>query len=334
MSKSKTLVMCYEAGPLVGMGHASRCTAISQAWEKKGGQAYSVITSPLSKEYQAGVDEGFFDRLIEVSLQADWVVVDGYAFSDEYMGFLGKGRAKIARVIDDPTASGLEYADVVISPTSALPSPIAPGKPGRRWLCGMDYAPIRKEIRDHRPAVCLAEKATRPIAQRIVVAMGASDSDRHTERVVAALLRCRQRYQVDVFLGPFADSRRFALEYHEKLRICGFSIYRNCPRFPKVAAMADLAIVPCSQTLLEMACIGVPSLATFTAENQREMVKYFTQNGLSMDTPGLADCKEYSEVVDLFATRPDWRRKATSSLMTMVDGLGAERIVEALWESA
>jgi spore coat polysaccharide biosynthesis predicted glycosyltransferase SpsG len=135
-----------------------------------------------------------------------------------------------------------------------------------------------------------------------------------------------------VLIGA-ANPRREALEEGAR-SVTGARVLYDAPNVPELMAWADVALVAAGGTCLELAYMGLPSLAVVTAENQRRVAECLAELGTvrslgeaaTVTSPRIAD-----EVCHLLANREE-RRTMAARGRALVDGLGARRVIDVLWE--
>jgi spore coat polysaccharide biosynthesis predicted glycosyltransferase SpsG len=98
-------------------------------------------------------------------------------------------------------------------------------------------------------------------------------------------------------------------------------------------ASCDLAVSAGGTTLCELCAVGVPTISYLMAENQRTAVETFAARGL---VPYAGDIRDPSTLDNIltFLTRMsqnvEARKESSHAMRAFLDGLGAERIAEAL----
>ncbi len=124
------LLIRADASPDIGTGHVMRCMALAQAWQDAGGRALFAATSitpaiknRLSLEWcelvavsaTAGSLQDAQETIgIAKSCGAEWIVVDGYHFGQEYQRDLKSAGRKVL-FLDDYGHAQTYSADFVLN---------------------------------------------------------------------------------------------------------------------------------------------------------------------------------------------------------------------------
>ena len=173
-TKGDVIVVRADASPEIGTGHVMRGLALAQNWCGQAGgnvparraifllastttaiedrllSAGEVATSSLSaaRGTQAEIDE-----TIQFASDhgAEWVVLDGYAFSPRMQGLLRSAGLRVLS-IDDNGGAGEYHADLVLNHNfHARPELYSQRGPDTRLLLGPSYALLRPEFVMARP---------------------------------------------------------------------------------------------------------------------------------------------------------------------------------------
>jgi hypothetical protein len=104
--------------------------------------------------------------------------------------------------------------------------------------------------------------------------------------------------------------------------------------FVALALHSDIAVCSGGQTLLELACLGVPAVTILTADNQQASAAGFESAGFSIQAGSLKDpcclgrlesiLKVYSPIAE--------RARRSAQGWTLIDGQGAFRVIRTLEE--
>ena len=123
----ETLVICAEANPQVGVGHAMRCMALAQVWNANQGRCVffgGIEAGSLPERLIADGCELFESRpgpgdtvrrLNDMGISKAWVVLDGYHFCPEWQDVLVDSGFEVL-CIDDGARLPRYRAQVIVSP--------------------------------------------------------------------------------------------------------------------------------------------------------------------------------------------------------------------------
>ena len=349
MSGIGTLLIRADASAAIGTGHVMRCIALGQAWRHRGGRVVLACRSiPVDLSARVG-DAGLElehmpgDCLDNEIGDASWtakrasvlgasvVVADGYFFPPSFQSVLVAAGLRLA-VIDDNGENGGYPANLVVNQNPHARAELYADRGTQtRLLLGLQYAMLRREFLEYVPVP--RDAGPTP---RILVTMGGGDPDDITSRVLEGLNRL-----MDVALELRVVVGGANLNGEAIRRTADFSPHRvtveyNVYDMPRVIAWADLSIMAAGSTCWEMAYFGVPMLLVVIAKNQAMIAQSLQEKGIAVSlgwheniTAQAVACA----VADLLES-PERRCAWSQRSCTLVDGRGADRVVNALTEVA
>lgn len=203
-------------------------------------------------------------------------------------------------------------------------------------LLGCAYMPLRQEF--VRQSYTVREQT-----EHILITTGGSDSCRIAEKLVKILTNPEEarpkamrhkEMHLHVICGKFSESLQALRELEGGKAL---TVYTDVKNMWELMAACDLAVSAAGTTLYELCAVGVPTVCFSFADNQilpgKAFEKYtpviyagdYEKNQTEMFT-------RIAEQVTLFREMPQAERAVISEKMRkLVDGKGAERIIEALW---
>lgn len=340
---AEVLSFRVDANLASGMGHAMRCLALAQAWKD---QAHRPVF--LMAESMPPIDARLTQESIEVvkvaaepgtekdaqnsitasrKAESQWIVLDGYQFDAAYQEVL-KDVGFSVLAIDDFGHAGRYPADIVVNQNlHARASLYRKRIPTTRLLLGPRYALLRREFRRARP-----REEPRSRVEEILVTLGGVDRPEVVGRILRGLARVeRGTLKVTIVPGmretPGIDLARLARELHLQAVVSG-----DVQDMPGLMARADMAIAAGGTTAWELAYLGVPSLLTVLAENQRGVVESLARKGVARSlgpvtelTPG-----RVAETVRSLIDDPGTREEMAKRGRELVDGGGVDRVLREL----
>jgi len=213
--------------------------------------------------------QALFDRTWE------WLIVDHYALDARWESALRKTVKRIL-VIDDIADRQHDcdilvdqnfYADMAARYSDKVPAHC-------RLLLGPRYAMLRDEFRLLREQL----KPRKGAVNRILVFFGGVDAGNYTGRAIDVLSDMKQDgVFVDVVIGmqhPFRE------QIVDLCREQGFTCYVQTSRIAELMATADLAIGAGGSATWERCCLGLPTIAFSTADNQFRQINDAAVEGL------------------------------------------------------
>lgn len=344
------LIVRADATSRTGMGHLTRCLALIEAWRRRGGEA-TVLTAAendlvMSRIIEAGAVARALDRshpdpmdlnktLELLRFDADesgsvpWLVLDGYDFDPVYQAAIREAHQPVL-VIDDMAHHDRYHASVLLNQNIDAGTLKYESDEDTLCLLGTDYILLGSQFLSRGPA----ERDVPPVAQRILVTLGASDPHQITSTVVAALRSIDQvAFLVRVVVGAtnrnmssVAQSIEEASDRHH------FELVHDSRDMPALMTWADLAVSAGGSTTWELAYMGVPSVVLVLADNQAAVAGGLDRAGVALSLGPFSerDVDRLSQAIWQLACDPERRRGMRQRGRALVDGGGAGRVVDAL----
>lgn len=262
---------------------------------------------------------------------ADWLVVDHYRLDAAWESGLRADTRKIL-VIDD-LANRLHDCDMLLDQNcypdqEARYARLLPLSCDR--LLGPRYSLLRKEFADERRHLRQRDGS----ARRILIFFGGSDPTNETGKTLLALKRrLRPKIAVDVVVG--ASNPRCAEIEAMALGMPDTTFHCQVSCMAELMACADVAIGAGGTTLWERLALGLPALVISVASNQEEIAQHIGTLGAqqylgkSQDVSG----EEIAQALDRLIADRDRMLRMSAIGRNLVDGLGANRVAEALFAS-
>lgn len=348
------LVIRADTGPGVGNGHVMRCLAIAQSWRDMGGEVLL-----LTESLPAAIDETIqstgiaFQTIVEKSSDAvvqlayerqvvdqhvqgrpHGLILDGYRFSEnDIQSWAGPHRSIL--LMNDGQWSEAQTerlpVDWVWGPLfSDAKNPLH--RATQPHLRGLSFALIRREFiaaREQRRVERHTSENRQPL--RCLVSLGGTVPERAWRQLLRGFAsNLNEHISLDLVLG---GSSELATEI--QLWLQQQPGHHRCHVWPRdwVALMtqADCAVSAAGGTLLELAAVGVPTLAGAIADNQR-------LGGLELSHRGLIDYlgdlpveDERTLIAKIRRLWQDaaWRDQLAATGTQTIDGKGADRV--AAW---
>jgi spore coat polysaccharide biosynthesis predicted glycosyltransferase SpsG len=335
-----------DAGPRTGVGHLMRCVALAEELTARGmavhflsdlgglDWAAAQLTSRGLPWHPAPYDTvGLVAAATRLDLDA--VVVDSYELPPAHSRALrASGRAVLAIV--DGDLRGQE-ADVYVDQNldAELTSPALP--PGAIRLAGLDYALLRRAVRELRPArTPVASYGRTP---EVVAFFGGTDAYRAAPVAGRLLIRTGMPWRATIVAADESLRRDLlALQPGPGQKL---EVITPTDRLPELLAGADLVLSASGTSTWELLCLGLPAALVWVVDNQILGYERTTARGLAAGLghlPALTEAGiEARAAVDLVRSlliSPGARAALAARAWAAVDGLGTARVAEALRDSA
>lgn len=343
-----------DASEKIGTGHFMRCLSLANELRRRGAQTCFVSRHMLEHfqgmlaqhgheflQLPPAVDQRIVDELAhaawlgtsqavdaQASLAAlanrslDWLIVDHYALDLRWESVLRRVARKIL-VIDDLADRQHDcdmlldqnfYRDMLGRYAGKVPAYC-------QLLLGPRFALLRDEFRE------LHEKA-RPrqgTVERLLVFFGGVDAENYTGLALRALAEAvAGDIQVEVVLGA---QHPFREEIESTCAQYGYFCHVQTTRMAELMAVADLAIGAGGTATWERCCLGLPSIAISTADNQRRQLADAATVGLVYSPEVMNDVQAVlARHLNVLMENAALRQLISSSGMKYIDGRGVIRV--------
>lgn len=286
------LAVRADGGPGRGAGHLARSLALAQAWVDRHGDV--VLVSRDVPEFWADQFRAEGCSIVDPApapSDARWWAVDGYHLG----GSLAAPRGVAVVLVDDRDGAGTrgERADLVVDPTLGADPSMYPG--ARSVLAGPRYALLRRDVVDAAQAREIAE-----VARHLVIVLGGSPS-------------------------PEVRSLGDAVAADDRLSGLEVRVLRGGDDVASSLATADLAFAAAGTVGWELCCHGVPAVLVSVADNQLAVADELARIGAA-ERAAAHPRAVVGALVALAGDAPRRRRMASIG-RSLVDGLGARRVV-------
>ncbi|MDE6744250.1 MAG: UDP-2,4-diacetamido-2,4,6-trideoxy-beta-L-altropyranose hydrolase [Lachnospiraceae bacterium] len=344
-----TLYIRTEANRVTATGHMMRCLAIADAAAEKGIRTVFIVAEegserfPRERGYQTiclgrrwddftgeipVIEKLIADQHVEVML------LDSYFVSEDYM----KAVTKMTRTayIDDLHAAIWSCGILIDYAVYYDLFDYQKEYPDTKLLLGCGYAPLRKEFKD------LPVKQISKTVKRVLVVTGGTDEYHFMRGFVEALLSQRNLFagvEFTLICGAFNreidEIRKLSADYlaEAKTDAMRIRIYSSLPTLKDAMLETDLLITAGGTTLYEMAACGTPGICFSMADNQLDNVKGFAVRDLVWYAGDIRKDFSFDHLIEMMKElMQDYaaRDAVSKKLRALVDGKGAERIVDAV----
>ncbi len=341
-----------DASTTIGAGHVVRCAALAGQLRAHGadirfvcreepgdycdwleGHGYTVLRLPTQEDgVPPGIDAAQTCAALSRDGAVDWLVADHYGVDHRWEAAV-RAAARRILVIDD-LADRSHDCDLLLNQNFSIvyDNPYAALVPtGTKVLLGPRYALLRPEFAMLRSSL----RHRDGVVRRIMICFGGADPKNHTG---AALQTLRGHTgsidRVDVVVGPSNPHR-------ERIAALCAGIPNAILHFPasdiaSLLEMADLVIGAGGAMTWERACLGVPTVAFGIAGNQRKVLEALIEAGCVLGIPEMQtpNVEKMAAWVSSALANPPLLRGLARRSAALTDGLGAERVADALFPAS
>lgn len=331
------ILIRVDANEQIGTGHVMRCLTVADEFVYRGERvifvsadhSVDILIKPrgfdsicLNSDY-SNMEEEDVDRIIR-DYNPRLMLIDSYYVTNDYLLNLSKA----VRIVyfDDFNSScwnvdylinynvyadKLDYSRYVGVDTKLLLNP--------------QYAPLRKEFRNCR------KHSIREVSD-VLVSAGGSDPQCVTEKIMSGI--CSQRSNIKFHFVVGALNKRLSPIMNMADKIENVVLHVNEKHMSDLMDKCDIAISASGTTLYELCATGIPTITYTLADNQLVAAEQFSEQGIMLcagDCRGNGDfIGRVGKCLDKLVNDIDLRKDFSTKMQLLVDGKGAERIVEAL----
>lgn len=311
----------------MGFGHITRCSSIYQAFNEIGIIPQFIVNGDESiHNLLKDINHETFDwinnqkKLLATLKDADIVFVDSYHAGYNLYKEISS-QVKTAVYLDDNMRLEYPKGFVLNGAISAEQLPYPENK-DVDYLLGVQFAPLRKEFWD------TADKQVRDEIEVIMVTFGGTDIHGLTSDILRMLTRNYPDVVKKCIIGNgFKNTAKI-----ENIRDNNTDLifHPAANDMKSVILESDIAISACGQTLYELACVGVPTIAVTVADNQSTSTRGWQKAGF-IEYGGHWSKTDLSGNIKSLIDKlkcPELRRKNSCIGRNFVDGKGALRIAK------
>jgi UDP-2,4-diacetamido-2,4,6-trideoxy-beta-L-altropyranose hydrolase len=322
-----------DASVEIGGGHVTRCMTLATELHLLGWQvtlASRPATFEVAKSFlpdwvncvalpeRQADDPAVLKRIAPSGI--DMAVVDSYALDEEYEAPLRSWTERIT-VIDD-LADRRHDCDVLIDQTYARSASAYSGLTPKRAevLAGATYALMPREFADRRIS---QSSASRPgIRPNILVSFGLTDPQGFTLGALNTIVQTGVDADVTAVLG--SGSEHLPAVVTQVARMNGARVLIDNRDMAGLMASADLCIGAAGTSALQRCCLGLPTIAMVSADNQRA-------GAVSLEREGaiaiVANFDDLGGALSALLENPAQLRAMSVAARRVCDGRGAARAV-------
>lgn len=333
----------------IGMGHVMRCLSIADAIkdrnieplfmtadndcaamiEDRGFEACVLGTDYRDMESELPLIREFLKQRTKNVDASSIILVDSYQVTSRYYEEL-RTMAKVACLED----MGQSYpVDLLINYNIYGPKLVYDNKITHATLLGTGYQPLRREFQQDMQ-YDIKDKIT-----DVMITTGGSDpyfaARAFTDAFLAEKKLAEEKLRYHIISGPFNSHTAQLHElYDENPQV---EIHEHVTCMKEIMKQCDVALSATGSTIYEVSALGVPLIAFYFAENQRQGAEMLSE------ITHVINCGNYADdagqtvgnaVKTLLKCVKDkeYRETLYHEERCLVDGQGAARIAQALIE--
>lgn len=347
------VVIRTDSSSTIGSGHLMRCLTLASGLRRLGatiafvcrnlpGNFCRKLEEGNFSIHRIGDDEAAIIRDTDVAVgemkeilrgegRVDWLIVDHYALDKRWERSLRKKNLHIM-VIDD-RANRSHDCDLLLDQNffpdaETRYDDLVPAHCQK--LFGPRYALLRPEFAEARGQLRQRDGSIK----RILITMGGADPNNVTPRVLEAVkLLDRSDITIDVIVGTANEHGDEIESVSSELPVC--NIHYEAKNMASLMAEADLCIGAGGSTTWERCCLGLPALFIAASDNDIEIARSAGEAGIGkyLGTFEEISPQKIVDELQILIEQPDLLRKWGTKAASLVDGLGLERVCQAMMEN-
>jgi UDP-2,4-diacetamido-2,4,6-trideoxy-beta-L-altropyranose hydrolase len=320
----------------IGTGHVMRCLALAKMLKDAGctvtfvmrvcpgdlcdyveSQGFSVFRIFQGTHFSQEIDAQLTIEMIQqCNEHIDWCIVDHYQLDQRWEEQVKKYVGKMM-VIDD-LANRLHdchllldqnyYKNMKLRYDGLVPK-------NCRLFLGPKYIILRPEFYEAKKSV----KIRGGHVQRMLIFFGGSDPTNETEKVLQALRDLHFTHvKVDVVVGNANPKRSQIQEMCLEMNI---NYHCQISYIAELMAQADLSFGAGGVTMWERCFLGLPSIVTIVAENQRKTTEDAAEYGAIWNLGWHGDVKvsDYADILNRAILSPDKLTYMSEKALELID---------------
>ena len=328
-----------DANEKIGAGHVMRCLSIAKAFALRGYESLFVIADERSNALIR--NHGFQTLCLQTvwtdmeselpvllpvirELQPELLLVDSYCVTENYLGSLSK-ECRVAYM--DDLNLGCHDVDTIINYNiyAAVYDYSRYSETRTRLILHPQYAPLRDEFKG-------CPKHEMKNVSDVLISAGGADPERITEKIIYGV--CPELPEITFhFIVGALNPRLDEIKKKAEERDNAF-LHINEKHMSDLMKMCDVAISAAGTTLYELCACGTPTIAYTLADNQIVAAEQFDAQGIMLNA---GDCRgneaftgRVKELLKELIKNNGLRVELSTRMQELVDGNGADRIVDAL----
>lgn len=314
-----------EGGKDFGFGHVARCSSIYQAFKKRDISPKFIINGDNSvKSILYSIDFKINDWLKDISFlnSSDIVIIDSYLATIEIYEKISK-KVSLTVYLDDNKR--LNYpSGIVVNGLINAENLNYPSDNSIKYQLGSNFTPLRMDFWD------VSKLKINDNISNILITMGGNDLRNLTPKILELLNTNFPNVNKKVIIADSFDN----VSEIESLKDDFVDLIYSPDSKEMLNAMSnvDLAISASGQTLYELACIGVPTIAIGIIDNQKDNIRNWQNVGF-IEYAGYWNNKNlFNNILDKIELLKDKNIRYEKRLIGIqaIDGQGSLRIVKEI----
>ena len=334
-----------DASRYIGYGHIMRCITLSEELRRRGADVSFICRDDegslidfieqngfkvyrLPSEITPEEDAQLTSRLLaRRPRRTDYLIVDHYGLDVSWERNV-RPYAERFMVIDD-FVDREHICDILLNQNYGVDASVYDGITPRecRKLSGSRYVLLRDQFRAARKVI----PRRNGNVKKIFIFFGGADNANETSKAIEAAQLLDRRDLSFIILAGGSNPHWQNIE-----SLCGVLsnsvFYRQIYDLAPLMADADLAVGAGGSNTWERCCLGLPSIVTILAENQRVFIERLAREGIVVNMGWFEDVmpSTMAGAIERLVADKETLRDMSKRSMEIVDGEGAKRVAREI----
>jgi spore coat polysaccharide biosynthesis predicted glycosyltransferase SpsG len=318
------VVILADGNHTIGMGHVYRSLNLAKKLRKNGCkitfltqkiQSKKIISQifdcKLSQKLNNNTTKNFLKKF-----SPDIIILDKLSETKKNLNFLHEFCPIVGIDYIGKHKTLIDFGINILYPKSGI---------SKNSYSSLDFAILNEKFQTHKK-----RKITQKI-KSILVLQGGADTYCFTPKIIKAVLNLDGNFKISVVLGPSFKcwpKLNQVLKFSKK----PVKIHHNVKNISSLMQKADLAVTAGGNTLLELACLGIPSLVVCGEKFEEETAELLEKRGfcINIGFGGQLKSSKIHYYLTKIITDYTLRKKMHKIGPKLVDGKGSLRIAKIL----
>jgi spore coat polysaccharide biosynthesis predicted glycosyltransferase SpsG len=318
------VVILVDGNNKIGMGHVYRSLNLAKKLRKNGYKIVFLTQTIQSKKiisqiYECKLIQKLNNNTTKNFLKKfcpDIIILDKLNETKNNLSFLHKFCPIMGIDYIGKHKTMIDFGINILYPKSGI---------SKNSYSSLDFA-----ILDEKFQKCNKKKITKEI-NSILILQGGADTYCFTPKIIKAVSSLNGNFKISVVLGPsFKCWTKLNQVLKESKKL--IKIHHNVKNISSLMQKADLAVTAGGNTLLELACLGIPSLVVCGEKFEEETAVLLEKKGfcINIGFGGHLTSSKIHYYLTKIITDYTLRKKMHKIGPKLVDGKGGLRIAKIL----
>lgn len=258
--------------------------------------------------------------------KCEWLIIDHYSI-DEKWETIVRPHCQYQLVIDD-LANRHHQCDILVDHNYYEKSATR----YENWvnkesvlLLGPNYILLQEKYR-----LLIARAQIRQSVSCILINFGGIDLQNETTKALYATLQCSDDVEIHVVVGVACPHKSDIEALCGQFTQCHY--YCQTAELDRLVVQADLAIGSGGMSLWERIALGLPSIVSCIAENQRQILEDVSKTGCIryLGTADQVSTQDYLGALQDYLNNPEALESMSERCLDWIDGQGCDRVMNEM----